>query len=347
MSLCLIGLGANLGDRAAALQQALAALDAHPAIKVRNSSGWHETLPAGGPPQPPYLNAAAVLETALSPHELLEALQAIERQLGRGDDGERWGPRTIDLDLLLYEQLVISSPGLVLPHPRMAWRRFVLQPAAEMAAEWLHPTTGWTIARLLAHLDHTPRYVAISGAIGVGKTRLAEEVARASGARLLAEPVDLDQLDRFYRDPASQAWTTELKFLRMREELLAGDAEIWARSRRWTISDFWFDQSLAFARVWLGAEDWARFREQWEQAKQRVVRPRLLVLLDAPDAVLTERIRRRGRRCEQALPSAQLARIRQAIAEQAAGKEQGPIMRLFGGDLAAASQEVLAAIAAM
>jgi 2-amino-4-hydroxy-6-hydroxymethyldihydropteridine diphosphokinase len=152
MADCLISLGSNLGDRQAILDAAVARLREHPAISELRCSRWHETLPVGGPAgQPPYLNGAARLETSLSPRELLVLLQEIENQFGR-QRFERWGPRTLDLDLLLYDDLVINTPELALPHPRMPERRFVLEPALEVAAEMVHPTTGRSIARLLQSL---------------------------------------------------------------------------------------------------------------------------------------------------------------------------------------------------
>ena len=152
------------------LDEALARLGSIQTSEVARRSRYHKTLPAGGPDaQPAYLNAAAVLQTSLSPQTLLAELQKIEADLGR-QRAEHWGPRTIDLDLLLYDNLTRTDPDLVIPHPRMAWRRFVLEPAAEVAPEMVHPGTGWTIARLLDHLNQTPWYLAIAGPIGVGKS---------------------------------------------------------------------------------------------------------------------------------------------------------------------------------
>ena len=154
MSNCLIGLGSNLGNRREIIEEALAKLGRLRRIQVVRASSLRETAPIGGPAdQPPYLNAAAVLDSSLQPQALLDVLQQIENQAGRRRN-ETWGPRTLDLDLLLYGELVLSTPTLMLPHPRMAWRRFVLEPAAEVAGEMRHPIIGWSIARLLGTSQH-------------------------------------------------------------------------------------------------------------------------------------------------------------------------------------------------
>lgn len=148
MALALIALGSNLGDRAENIRQALAALSRRPDIEILRTSSLIETAPVGGPPgQNPFLNAAAVLDTRLPPEDLLSALLAVELAGGR-IHSERWGPRTIDLDLLLYEQVVHNSDRLMIPHPRMAERLFVLEPAAEIAPEMMHPVVGHTVRQM-------------------------------------------------------------------------------------------------------------------------------------------------------------------------------------------------------
>lgn len=152
MATSLLGLGSNLGDRVGYLQQALAQLRGVPGIAVLRTSSLVETRPVGGPSgQANFLNGAALIETTLGPAELLAALQGIERNLGR-ERVERFGPRTIDLDLLFYDSEVIESPDLTVPHPRLHQRRFVLAPAAEIAPELIHPTVGATLAQLLDKL---------------------------------------------------------------------------------------------------------------------------------------------------------------------------------------------------
>jgi 2-amino-4-hydroxy-6-hydroxymethyldihydropteridine diphosphokinase len=357
MSVCLISLGSNEGNRQEKLEAAAARLAAHPRIRLIARSSWRETAPVGGPPgQADFLNGAVTLETSLAPHDLLGCLQQIEDQLGRRRT-ERWGPRPIDLDLLLYDELVLTAPELVLPHPRMAWRRFVLEPADEIAGSMIHPTIGWSIARLLAHLNDSMPYVAITGPIAAGKTRLAERLAREISGRLILEQPDWSRLDAFYADPAGHAWATELVFLDERaekgtfcfcEERRSGCS---GKSRMspfsWAVSDFWFDQSAAFARAWLPAEQLEAFLERYEHKRRAVVPPRLIVLLDAPADELLDRVRGRGRECERRLTASQLERIRQAVVDQAARPDLGPVLRAGGNDPDTVFTEVLAAVRAM
>jgi len=142
-----VGLGSNLGDREATIRAAVAALPGVVAI-----SQLRETEPVGVTEQPAFLNGAVRLETGLSPRELLDTLLEIERGLGR-ERRERWGPRTIDLDLLLYGGETVDEPGLTVPHPSLHERRFVLEPLAEIAPDWRDPVTGKTVEELLRMLS--------------------------------------------------------------------------------------------------------------------------------------------------------------------------------------------------
>ena len=143
-----IALGSNLGDSQEILTAALQVLAATPGIAVQKVSSWYKTKPVGGIPQPDYLNSCALLAVQMLPQQLLKALLAVETKFGRVRK-ERWGARSIDLDLLLYEDLILDIPQLQLPHPRMNDRAFVLVPLAEIAPNWIEPVSGLAIAQLV------------------------------------------------------------------------------------------------------------------------------------------------------------------------------------------------------
>ncbi len=148
---CAIALGSNLGDPLQTLNATIATLTNHPQLRLIRRSSWYLTA-AVGPPQPDYLNGCAILETELSPHELLTLLLGIEDQFGRVRT-ERWGARTLDLDLLLYDDRKLNTEQLELPHPRMTQRAFVLVPLAEIAPDWIDPVSSRSIEQLCQRVD--------------------------------------------------------------------------------------------------------------------------------------------------------------------------------------------------
>jgi 2-amino-4-hydroxy-6-hydroxymethyldihydropteridine diphosphokinase len=147
-----VGLGANIGPREATLLRAVDLIAVVPGVAVLELSSFRETEPVGITDQPEFLNGALALDTTLSPRELLDALLAVERELGRVRiDGERWGPRTIDLDLLLYGDETIDEPGPTVPHPRLHERSFALEPLAELDPDVAIPGRG-RVSELLQQL---------------------------------------------------------------------------------------------------------------------------------------------------------------------------------------------------
>ena len=148
-----IALGSNLGDRHAHISAAVLALTDLPCSRFLSVSNTFETAPVGPIPQGKYLNAAVKIQTTLPPRALLDQLLAIEQSRGRNRTTEqRWGPRTLDLDLLLYDDLILSEPGLELPHPRLHERLFVLQPLAQVWPDAVVPGRNKTVVQLLTDL---------------------------------------------------------------------------------------------------------------------------------------------------------------------------------------------------
>ena len=144
-----------------------------PGVTVQAVSHYRETPPVGGPPgQQSFLNGACLIDTDLPPRVVLEILAAVEKTLHR-ERAERWGPRTIDLDLLLYDDIVIDTPDLTIPHPRMATRRFVLEPAAEIAGDLTFPLAACSIRDLLANISAPHPLVVVVGVPGSGASEVA------------------------------------------------------------------------------------------------------------------------------------------------------------------------------
>lgn len=148
---CAIALGSNLGESRTILEKSLKILAKTPGVTLQRCSSWYQTTPVG-PPQPDYLNGCALLEVQLTPQELLTNLLKIETKFGRIRK-EHNGPRTLDLDILLFDDLILNTPHLQIPHPRMNQRAFVLIPLAEIAPDWIEPVSSCAIAQLVQTLD--------------------------------------------------------------------------------------------------------------------------------------------------------------------------------------------------
>ncbi len=326
MPRALIALGSNLGDRRKLLDAAVQRLAAAQGVQNLRVSAWHETRAIGGPPdQPPFLNGAVLMETNLTPTALLAVLEQVEMDLGRAR-GRRWEARTIDLDLLLYDELVLHTAKLTLPHPRMAMRRFVLDPAAEIAPSMVHPTIGWTVAQLLEHLRTAPRYVAISSAglpesLQEASRRMAAAIAKKFGWRLL-EFAAIPALDS-----PSLDLTSAIEFLRRQAEMLA--RENWSAATAGTVTPFWIEDLLALGDVlWPGELD-----NTWQTLSSAVVPPKMLVIPAEPKASSDN----------QALHQ----RLAVALRIRASRPGIGPVLWLDLAEPGAAEAEFIAAIESM
>ena len=145
------GLGSNLGNKRENILSAIDRIDAYEEICIKEKSGFYDTAPVGGPPQPDYVNCVIGLETEIEPQALLKEFKKIEVELGR-KPGVRWGPRVVDLDILLYGGRVVNDHSLKIPHERMHERVFVLEPLSEISPDIKHPVSGESISELLETL---------------------------------------------------------------------------------------------------------------------------------------------------------------------------------------------------
>ena len=268
-----LSLGSNVGDRRANLDAAVASLAEAPGLSLRGVSTYHETAPVGGPSgQGAFLNAAAVVETTLGPRGVLASLQAIEAQSGRVRD-VRWGERTLDVDLLIYGDQVIDEPGLIVPHPRMAVRRFVLAPLAEVAPGAVDPVTGRTMLDLLANLDRRPSFVCLSWL----PTEVFRRVAEGLGAVGLFDGTLSDRSYAFRRDDlgGDHDFFAILAQKTSEFEARRWSPKVWGD--RWIISDFWIHHLAQDAGFWVAPEDLGRWGEAFVESVEEVIRPTFLV----------------------------------------------------------------------
>jgi 2-amino-4-hydroxy-6-hydroxymethyldihydropteridine diphosphokinase len=298
MARCLIGCGSNLGKRREQLDLALDLIRFMPGVELLAVSRYVETRPVGGPPgQGCYLNGACLLETDLEPHDLLGALMAVEHTLERRRD-ERWGERTVDLDILLYEDLVLDTPDLTLPHPRMATRRFVLEPSAEIAAELPYPPGACTVRDLLDNISVPHPLVAVVGVPGSGATEVAVAVADATLARLVRAavpmPVSLGDDDQGGMRTNDDRW---LAAARAWQQPLAVDR--WQDDPHGTVTDYWLDAIPVVAAASLPPSGLPRFRQDFEKDFERIARqampPHVAILLEVSKSELRERLAFRRR----------------------------------------------------
>lgn len=346
MTLALVALGTNLGDRQANLDRAVQLLAAAPGVRLLAVSRPRATRPVGGPSgQADFLNAAALFETSLEPVVFFAVIQEIETALGRQREGPRWGPRPIDLDLLLYGSLVFESADLTIPHPRMAFRRFVVEPAAEVAPTMLHPAIGWTLAELHEHLRTAPPYAAIAGAPYAGKSRLAVEVSRLVGAQFLRDPAAGQSMEAGPTGTAGPGWERQIELLESRASQLSGAISAEKEPHVRVVSDYWFAEALCFAAIEFPPERVEEFGRRWQEASAVVPREKLLTLLDAPVDWLWDRALAAERPSWLDLEA--LGRVRQAIVDRATEPGRGPLLRLDARQPDNARIELAAAIEAM
>lgn len=333
-----IGLGSNLGDRERLIRQALEVLGSDGSVEVTRVSDIQETAPLGQMDQPNYLNGVAEIRTALEPRELLRKLKATEAALGRRP-ASNWQARPIDLDLLLFGQEILDDPGLVVPHPEMHLRSFVLDGLCQLNPDLVHPLLKEPVGELARRLGggnfvldpEVPQFVSVAGIIGVGKTTLAKKLGEVLPGEVLYEPYGTNPfLPQVYAGKCELALDSQLYFLVNRtEQLDRGSLAL----HKVFITDYVFDKELIYAKRLLNTEQLALYERIFQPFAMRVATPALVIYLqDSPQACL-ERIHRRNRPYEQRIAPQFLEALDQDYKRLFANWKASPVIRIAASRL--------------
>ncbi len=324
-----LSLGSNLEERAYYLQKALFLLGKS-AGAIKNISPVYET-PAWGFSSHNFLNICIELKTTLKPRQLLDSILKIESQLGRlRSSSAGYADRKIDIDIVYYDSLVLNDESLVVPHPELHKRRFVLKPLADIAPQFYHPLlkkdtrnllqeckdgsqlnkTSLKLYKNLQELLASLHFVAIEGNIGAGKTTLAQKIAEDFSAKLVLERfADNPFLPKFYEDQARYAFPLEMSFMADRYQQFTDDTTQFDLFKKFLVSDYDVYKSLIFAKVTLQTDEFLLYRKVFNFMYQEVKKPQLYIYLYQTTERLLENIRKRGRTYEQQITSDYLDKI--------------------------------------
>lgn len=324
-----LSLGSNLGDRLIHLQNGIFAIEKkiggiHRISPVYQSSAW-------GFEAEDFLNICLSLKTALKPVALLDTLLQIEVDLGRvrrQEDG--YQPRSLDIDILYYGTETFFTERLVIPHPEMPFRKFVLKPLADIAPQFYHPVlnkdtrnliqeckdkgrlekTAYRLFKNRTELFGQTNFIAIEGNIGAGKTTLAKKMADGFNAKLVLERfADNPFLPKFYEDQNRYAFPLEMSFLADRYQQFTEDTSQYDLFKSFMISDYDIYKSLIFAQITLQKDEFELYRKLFNLMYKEVKKPRIYVYLYQTTEKLLENIKKRGRAYEQNIEAAYLEKI--------------------------------------
>ncbi len=341
-----LSLGSNMGDRFTNLQNAVDSLfkDVGAIFKI---SPVYET-PAIGFDGAPFLNCAVLVNTELSPTKALKAILQIEKKLGRvrNRSGE-YNSRPIDIDIVFIDELVIDSETLIVPHPRLEDRKFVLEPLADLDLQFTHPVSHKSIAALLNEirddseivkqakwLNNPMRdynisqfnYMAIEGNIGAGKTSLATKIAHDFNAKLILERFkDNPFLPKFYEDAARYAFPLEMSFLADRYQQLVDDITQFDLFKESVVSDYDVNKSLIFASITLPEEEYALYRKLFQVMHKDLPKPDIYVYLYQNTERLLQNIKKRGRKYEKSIAPDYLQKLNAGYLEFIKSQDSGNI----------------------
>ncbi|MEY8019479.1 2-amino-4-hydroxy-6-hydroxymethyldihydropteridine diphosphokinase [Muriicola sp. SD30] len=324
-----LSLGSNEGNRVYFLQKGLFLLQEKAGIIIKISPVYES--PSWGFEAGDFLNICIELETSLSPEELLEKVLQIEHILGRKRSSEEgYQSRTLDIDILYFDNVIQEDDILILPHPGIAKRRFVLRPLADIAPQFYHPVLEKDTRNLLqecrdkselrktnislhAHWEEkfaALNFVTIEGNIGAGKTTLAQKISEDYKAKLVLERfADNPFLPKFYEDQARYAFPLEMSFMADRYQQFTEDTTQFDLFKKFMVSDYDVYKSLIFAKITLQPDEYLLYRKVFSLMYREVRKPNLYIYLYQTTDRLLENIKKRGRSYEQQIEPDYLEKI--------------------------------------
>jgi 2-amino-4-hydroxy-6-hydroxymethyldihydropteridine diphosphokinase len=327
----ILSLGSNQGNRLATIQSCIDLIHKEVATVVKVSK-IYET-PAWGFESEPFYNAAILIHTSKSAQKILKQVLKVEKMLGRVRSKEfGYQARMIDVDIIAFDEEIISTEMLQVPHPLMQNRKFVLQPMMDLGLNWEHPTLKKSIAQLLLQTEDKSEikavhsivspieklqlqqfnYIAIEGNIGAGKTTLSTKLAEDCNAKLVLERfADNPFLPKFYKDQSRYAFPLEMSFLADRYQQLSDDLAQFDLFKDFVVADYHIFKSLIFAKVTLQEDEFRLYKTMFDIIHKEMPKPDLYVYLYQNTERLLENIKKRGRSYEQEIPADYLEKINQ------------------------------------
>lgn len=323
-----LSLGTNLGDKTKNLQQAIENI-AEKVGDIRKISSVYQTA-SWGFESDDFYNICLEVSTFHSPEKLLTILLNIEANLGRKrNNSGNYIARNIDIDIILFEDEIIFSKTLTVPHPKMLLRKFVMVPLVEIAPTFFHPIERKQLAICLKHCEDASEiiktdiqlkrpipmvekynYIAIEGNIGAGKTSLSKMMSDEFNAKIILERfADNPFLPKFYEDKDRFAFPLEMSFLADRYQQLSDDLAQLDLFQNLIVSDYYIFKSLIFAQITLQKEEYLLYRKMFDIMYKEITKPDLYVYLTQNTARLLENIKKRGRVYEQNIESGYLQKI--------------------------------------
>lgn len=324
----ILSLGSNQGDRLQNIISCISHIHNHIATVVR-VSGLYEA-PSWGFESDDFYNCAVLVHTCKPVERLLEEILQAELNAGRVRSGDGYNARSIDVDIITFNNEVISLPQLIVPHPRMQDRNFVLYPLRDVMPGWMHPVLKKDIDMLIADspdkdickkvselenpLDYFDfskfNYLAVEGNIGAGKTTLAGRIAEDFNAKLILERfADNPFLPKFYSDPKRYAFSLEMSFLAERHQQLSDDLSQLDLFSDFVVADYHIFKSLIFAKVTLTEDEYRLYNKLFDIINRETPKPNLYIYLHQNTETLLHQIKKRGRSYEQGIQAEYLDKL--------------------------------------